>query len=123
MEQYFLSERFTNPLFSPNPTLNTVVTYADTLKYGNETLPSVPSNDGQYKIIVSSNSSGPTGYTGTNLYDKLQTFYNTTPGSTGQGPVSECIVFSIEYDYNTFEQNNIGLEKVWIDCLRLRRRR
>ena len=143
----FLSERFLNlpnPIPGPNPTLDTVVTYADTLQFGNGILPPVPNNDGQYKIIVASNDTTVndikdkqnTFYTDVNLYDKLQTYYNTS-GATGLGIV-DGTVYAIEYDYNTVDQTkyynsygpsgtnipntfeqtssyyNIGLEKVWI---------
>ena len=142
----FLSERFLNlpnPIVGPNPTLATVVTYADTLQYGNGILPPVPNNDGQYKIIVASNDTTVnveekqiSFYTDVNLYDKLRTYYNES-GETGLG-ISDGTVYAIEYDYNTisqtkyynsygpngtnipntFEQTssyyNIGLEKVWV---------
>ena len=71
----FLSERFTT-MIGPNPTLNTMVTYGDTLQYGNGTLPSQQNTDGQYKIITMSNNTtinNGTEYIDTNLYDKLQT--------------------------------------------------
>jgi hypothetical protein len=110
----FLSERFLNvpnAISSPDPTLDTVVTYADTLQYGNGTLPPVSNKDGQYKIIVASNDTTVnkisdldqvTFYTDLNLYDKLQTYYNV-PDTTSLG-IDSGIVYAIEYDYNTVDQ-------------------
>lgn len=121
----FLTERFTI-MNNSDPTLSTVVTYADTLQYGNGTLPPQANIDGEYKIIIASNATTintvSTEYVDTNLYDKLRTSYNT--GNT-LGPIG-ATVYSIEYDYNTIGQSNytnvntgsaycnIGLEKVWI---------
>ena len=124
----FISERFTT-MTNPNPTLDTVVTYDDTLQYGNGTLPAGTSNDGQYKIVVASitniNSRDTTFYTNTHLYDKLQTLYSS--GNTTLGPTGS-IIKAVEYDYhnhsiyyntttnssNSSSYYNIGLEKVWI---------
>ena len=112
---------------TPNPTFDTVVTYDDTLQYGNGTLPLRIQNDGQYKIIVASVTNvntETTNYTNTHLYDKLQTYYNSTDQTT-QGS-DRGIVRAVEYDYhntsiyyNTVDSNsssyyNIGLERVWI---------
>ena len=138
----FITNRFT-VIGNAKPTLDTVVTYCDTLQYGNGVLnPQDSANDGQYKIIVSSNnttinSKDPlTNYTNTNLYDKLQTYYRITDVSdiSGQGinPEEPFSIRAIEYDYNTINQSNyyntyntndiigstsysnIGLEKVWV---------
>ena len=43
-------------MLDSDPTLNNIVTYADTLQYGNGTLPPQPALDGQYKIIIASNT-------------------------------------------------------------------
>ena len=125
----FISERFTT-MTNPNPTLDTVVTYDDTLQYGNGTLPAGTSNDGQYKIVVASitniNSRNTTFYTNTHLYDKLQTQYISNPKTLG--PEDGSIIRAVEYDYhntsiyyntttnssNSSSYYNIGLEKVWI---------